>query len=99
MKLDIDQLESSYGSLAEARIGDSVRRWLRAHGRTIRPRMTPQQVADMKLCFEMMDEDGSGAIDIDELSQAFKVRYSVMFVVSNVSLPKEGEGRAGRQVF
>ena len=54
-------------------MGDAVRRWLRVHGRTVRPRIGPKKVEELKLCFEMMDEDGSGAIDIEELSEAFKV--------------------------
>uniref|UniRef100_A0A1D2A1G0 EF-hand domain-containing protein n=1 Tax=Auxenochlorella protothecoides TaxID=3075 RepID=A0A1D2A1G0_AUXPR len=52
-------------------LSPSIRKWLRVHGRTVRPRMTAQQLADMEMCFNMMDSDASGAIDASELSDAF----------------------------
>lgn len=41
---------------------------------TVKPKLTEEQAANLKMCFSMMDADGSGAIDADELSAAFKVR-------------------------
>lgn len=71
-------IRAYYASVAEARVGDAVRRWLRVHGRTVRPRIGPKKVEELKLCFQMMDEDGSGAIDIEELSEAFKAGTGMM---------------------
>ena len=38
---------------------------------TTRPKLTDEQKAQLKTCFELMDADGSGAIDADELMDAF----------------------------
>ena len=40
----------------------------------MRPHLTDGQLADLTMCFQMMDADGSGSIDADELADAFKVR-------------------------
>lgn len=40
---------------------------------TVKPKLTEEQTANLKVCFKMMDADGSGAIDADELHAAFKV--------------------------
>lgn len=50
-----------------------VTRWLRRHGKTVRPKLRSDQLRTLKQCFEMMDGDGSGAIDADELYEAFQV--------------------------
>eukprot|EP00899_Mesostigma_viride_P007199 jgi/Mesvir1/16480/Mv10038-RA.2 len=47
--------------------------WLKKRGIAIKPELTPAQHADLKECFELMDADGSGAIDADELMTAFEV--------------------------
>lgn len=39
----------------------------------VRPKLTKGQKIQLKECFELMDADGSGAIDADELFAAFKV--------------------------
>lgn len=39
----------------------------------LRPRLNEEQKAQLEECFELMDADGSGAIDADELGAAFKV--------------------------
>ena len=39
----------------------------------VRPKLSQEQHAQLKLCFQLMDEDGSGNIDGSELSNAFKV--------------------------
>jgi Ca2+-binding EF-hand superfamily protein len=41
--------------------------------RTVRPKLTDEQKQQLKECFELMDQDGSGAIDADELGAAFKL--------------------------
>jgi Ca2+-binding EF-hand superfamily protein len=43
------------------------------YGRTVRPKLTDEQKQQLKECFELMDQDGSGAIDADELGAAFKL--------------------------
>lgn len=40
----------------------------------LRPRLTPEQRAQLVECFGLMDADGSGAIDADEMGAAFKAR-------------------------
>ncbi|KDD71987.1 hypothetical protein H632_c4051p0, partial [Helicosporidium sp. ATCC 50920] len=50
-----------------------VTRWLRRHGKTVRPKLRSDQLRTLKQCFEMMDGDGSGAIDADELYEAFQL--------------------------
>lgn len=36
-----------------------------------RPKLSDEQKAQLKTCFELMDSDGSGAIDVEELADAF----------------------------
>lgn len=40
---------------------------------TTRPKLSDEQKAQLKTCFELMDADGSGAIDADELMDAFEL--------------------------
>lgn len=47
-------------------------RWLRSHGKTVRPRLSRLDARILPLCFRLMDLDGSGAIDADELAVALK---------------------------
>ncbi|XP_073393683.1 uncharacterized protein [Physcomitrium patens] len=51
----------------------SVASWLRAHGKFVRPELTRQQKQELKECFELIDADGSGAIDASEMLTAFNV--------------------------
>lgn len=39
----------------------------------MKPKLSDEQKRQMKECFELMDQDGSGAIDADELGAAFKL--------------------------
>lgn len=39
----------------------------------IRPKLSDEQRQQLQECFELMDQDGSGAIDADELGAAFKL--------------------------
>lgn len=45
----------------------------RARMQTSRPKLSDEQKAQLKTCFELMDADGSGAIDADELQDAFEL--------------------------
>jgi Ca2+-binding EF-hand superfamily protein len=40
----------------------------------LRPKLNDEQKQQLEECFELMDADGSGAIDANELGAAFKVR-------------------------
>ena len=40
---------------------------------SIRPKLSGEQRQQLQECFELMDQDGSGAIDADELGAAFKL--------------------------
>lgn len=44
---------------------------------TLRPKLNDEQKQQLEECFELMDADGSGAIDADELGAAFKVTRGV----------------------
>lgn len=44
-----------------------------AAAQALRPKLSEEQQHQLEECFELMDADGSGAIDADELSAAFKV--------------------------
>ncbi|KAK3272247.1 hypothetical protein CYMTET_19447 [Cymbomonas tetramitiformis] len=54
-------------------VANSIEAWLRSHGKSIRPELSSEQKADLEECFDLIDADGSGAIDVDELNTAFKV--------------------------
>ncbi|KAJ9530851.1 hypothetical protein QJQ45_028828 [Haematococcus lacustris] len=54
-------------------LATSIALWLKKHGKAIRPKLSSEQKQQLKECFELMDQDGSGAIDADELGAAFKL--------------------------
>lgn len=39
----------------------------------VKPRLTEQQARDLRLCYNLIDLDKGGSIDVDELDTAFKV--------------------------
>ena len=41
--------------------------------KSLRPKLSEEQKKQLEECYELMDADGSGAIDADELGAAFKV--------------------------
>eukprot|EP00210_Caulerpa_lentillifera_P007124 g6816.t1 len=48
-------------------------RWILKHGGTVSTRrLTKQERKEIRDCFGVMDEDGSGALDVDELLEAFQ---------------------------
>lgn len=48
------------------------RNWLAKRGVPLPPpALTAQQRAEIEECFQMLDADGSGAIDVDEIIEAF----------------------------
>lgn len=51
----------------------SIADWMRKHGKAVRPTLSKQERAQLTECFQLMDGDGSGAIDVDELHSAFKI--------------------------
>ncbi len=58
----------------DAVLAIGVAAWLRKRGKVLRPRLTDEQKAQLRECFALMDADGSGAVDADEMGAAFKVR-------------------------
>ena len=74
----------------------SIADWLRKHGRAVRPSLTKQERAQLAECFALMDGDGSGAIDVDELYRAFRVlglrvtKKSVSELLAEVDADKSG---------
>lgn len=47
--------------------------WLRARGKIPAHDLTSTQRDEIRECFRLLDADGSGALDVDELQMAFKV--------------------------
>ena len=47
--------------------------WLRAHGKIPAHDLSSTQKEEIRECFKLLDADGSGALDVDELQMAFKV--------------------------
>ncbi|KXZ55409.1 hypothetical protein GPECTOR_3g60 [Gonium pectorale] len=60
-------------SQVNADLYTTVSLWLRKHGKGVKPKLTDDQKQQLKECFELMDQDGSGAIDAEELGAAFKL--------------------------
>lgn len=56
-----------------ASVSVSIANWLRKHGHPVPPSLTKQERSQLAECFKLMDGDGSGAIDVDELYSAFKI--------------------------
>lgn len=50
-----------------------VAAWMRKRGKSLRPKLSEEQKKQLEECYELMDADGSGAIDADELGAAFKL--------------------------
>ena len=74
----------------------SIADWLQKHGHAVRPSLTKQEKAQLAECFALMDGDGSGAIDVDELYRAFRVlglqatKKSVTELLAEVDADKSG---------
>mmetsp|Transcript_25384 Transcript_25384/g.41777 ORF Transcript_25384/g.41777 Transcript_25384/m.41777 type:complete len:315 (-) Transcript_25384:295-1239(-) len=54
-------------------LDSEIVRWLHRHGIATKPNITPEQQVELKACFEIIDSDGSGIIDHNELAQALSV--------------------------
>ncbi|DBA83475.1 TPA: hypothetical protein ACH3X2_006406 [Trebouxia sp. C0005] len=80
-----------------ASVSISIADWLRKHGHAVRPALTKAERAQLEVCFALMDGDGSGAIDVDELSEAFHVlglhvtKQAVRDLVARVDSDGSGE--------
>lgn len=57
-------------------LATTITLWLKKHGKLVKPKLTQEERLQLEECFELMDTDGSGAVDADELDAAFKVRES-----------------------
>eukprot|EP00741_Cyanophora_paradoxa_P008166 tig00001265_g7903.t1 len=51
----------------------SIIRWLRHHGTRTKPNLTPEQQVELARCFRLLDEDGSGTLESDELARALEM--------------------------
>jgi len=49
-----------------------VAQWLRKHGRSVPTELSKKQKTELRDCFNMIDADGSGAIDVEEMQTAFQ---------------------------
>ena len=58
---------------ASVDVASSIAAWLRKRGKAVRPVLSKEQRDELRECFNLIDADGSGAIDADELIEAFKV--------------------------
>ena len=68
---------------------------------TVKPKLSEEQKANLRMCFKMMDADGSGAIDAEELDAAFRLlglrvsRREVEAMLAEVD--RDGSGGCARQ--
>eukprot|EP00210_Caulerpa_lentillifera_P000835 g808.t1 len=65
-------------SKIDASLALSIANWLRKHGKVVHPPLSSASKRQLKECFELMDADGSGAIDAEELHAAFKVSVELL---------------------
>ena len=57
---------------------NTINSWLERHGRQVRADISPEEKRVITECFELLDADGSGALDADELEHLFEtVRLDV----------------------
>jgi hypothetical protein len=83
-----------------ASVSVSIADWLRKHGHAVRPALTKAERAQLAECFALMDGDGSGAIDVDELFQAFHLlglhvtKQAVRDLLARVDSDGSGEAAA-----
>ncbi|KAK9845373.1 hypothetical protein WJX81_004773 [Elliptochloris bilobata] len=56
-----------------ASVNASVFDWLRSRGHAVRPELSRVEREQLQDCFTLIDADGSGAIDVSELWQAFRL--------------------------
>jgi EF hand len=54
-------------------VSASIADWLRKHGRAVRPALSKRERRELEECFSLMDADGSGAIDVEEMWEAFQL--------------------------
>jgi len=73
------------------------KKWMSSRGRVVRPELDPAMKLQLQQAFDLIDQDGSGAIDVDELEEAFKVlgikasRRQVEEMMDEVDEDKSGE--------
>jgi hypothetical protein len=74
--------------VADPLLAFCVKRWLVVHGKAIpRARLSEDEERNLLLCFHMMDADGSGAIDAEELWSAFKASRHAATVILDIPNP------------
>ena len=73
--LQVNEQQSPDAPTPEQVLLDSMtREWLRIHGAPLPVgKLTAQQAHEIRDCFDLLDEDGSGALTVDEFQRAFKM--------------------------
>lgn len=75
----------------------SIADWMKRHGYAIVPELSKHERVQLQECFALMDGDGSGAIDVNELYSAFKIlglhvsRQAVAELLAKVDADGSGE--------
>mmetsp|Transcript_21347 Transcript_21347/g.59181 ORF Transcript_21347/g.59181 Transcript_21347/m.59181 type:complete len:414 (+) Transcript_21347:131-1372(+) len=81
----------------DSALSTSIHLWLRRRRKNVRPKLSADQQHQLKECFELMDQDGSGAIDADELGAAFKLlgiglrKAEIEEILAEVGMNADGE--------
>ncbi|GAX82767.1 hypothetical protein CEUSTIGMA_g10193.t1 [Chlamydomonas eustigma] len=74
-----------------------IAKWLKKHGKLVRPKLTDRQREELEQVFKLMDDDGSGAIDVEELGAAFKLlgfqltKNEILELMKDVDEDQSGE--------
>lgn len=64
----------------DSELASAISIWMKKHGKIAKPKLSSEMRQQLEECFELMDTDGSGAVDVDELDAAFKVRRQVCWI-------------------
>ena len=82
VSLDVDQTrkslfdeESLQGGLSSLSI--SIQSWLKKRGRAVKTAIPELHKIAIKECFDMIDTNGSNALDVKEVYDLFQVRWIV----------------------
>ncbi|GAX82317.1 hypothetical protein CEUSTIGMA_g9746.t1 [Chlamydomonas eustigma] len=101
--IDVPANTSKPLAVVDSILGTSIMSWMRRHGKVVRPKLPKEQLKQLEECFHLMDQDGSGSIDVDELGAAFKLlgiqltHHEIQEIVQEVD--DEGTGELGIAEF
>mmetsp|Transcript_22449 Transcript_22449/g.31208 ORF Transcript_22449/g.31208 Transcript_22449/m.31208 type:complete len:437 (-) Transcript_22449:160-1470(-) len=84
-------------------VPNSIASWLRKHGKEVHPEITAEQHIELRECFDLIDADGSGTIDSEEIEHAFKFMGIKMpqhdLLTLKQGLDKDGDGEVDYSEF